>query len=207
MPPVAQIEIQQQLDSAAIPVQLVPFLDVTPEDLVDSVAVQDVKVMEQPVVEKPVEPIPLPDLEPSPSDVMRQLTGQRVLSAKALEQEVAPEEVAKPVAEPPAQVASVPQVYVEAQRSDNEPPLYPKHEKRLSREGKVTVRVSIDENGSVTGVSVIEESRYQGFNRAAVQAARKWKFTPATRGGVAVDSETDIEIVFRMTDPESRTVL
>jgi protein TonB len=202
MPPVAQIEIQQQIAAVAMPVQVVPKLDVTSEDLVDSVAVQELEVTEQPVAEKPAEQIIPPDLKPSPSDVMRQLTSDRVL-AKAVEQEVSQDEVTKPVVEPtPPQVASVPQVYVEAQRSDNKPPLYPKHERRLSREGKVTVRVSIDVNGSVKGVSVIEGSRYQGFNRAAVQAARKWKFTPATRGGVSVASETDIEIVFRMTDPE-----
>ena len=202
MPLVAQIEIQQQVASVAMPVQVVPKLDVTSEDLVESVAVQELEVIEQPVAEKSVEPTILPDVKPSPSEVMRRLTSDRVL-AKAVEPEVAPAEVTKPVVDPtPPQVASVPQTYVEAQRSDNKPPIYPKHERRLSREGKVTVRVSIDVNGSVMGVSVIEESRYQGFNRAAVQAARKWKFKPAMRGGVSVDSETDIEVVFRMTDLE-----
>ena len=202
MPPVAQIEIQQQIAAVAMPVQVVPKLDVTSEDLVDSVAVQELEVTEQPVAEKPVEPPMLPDVKPSPSEVMWRLTSDRVL-AKAVEPEVSQAEEAKPVVEPtPPQDASVPQAYVEAQRSDNKPPTYPRHERRRSREGEVTVRVSIDANGSVMGVSVIEESRYQGFNRAAVQAARKWKFKPATRGGVSVDSQTDIEVVFRMTDLE-----
>lgn len=201
------------------------------EDVVESVAVQELEVDEQLVPEKPAEPIippdvnlpdvnlpdiNLPDIKPSPTEVMRHLTADRVL-AKATQPTVAqpkavlpeteppktvPVEVPKPVVEPVPQVASVAQEYVEAQRSDNKPPRYPKKERRLSREGKVTVRVSIAVSGAVTGVSVLEESRYEGFNREARKAAHKWKFKPAMRGGVAVVSEIDIEVVFRLTDPE-----
>jgi protein TonB len=210
-PPVAHIEIQQQIASISMPSQVIPNLDVTSEELVESVAVQEFEVDEQPVVEKPaekpVEPIILPDVKPTPTEVMRQLTAGRVL-AKAAEPEATPAEISpaeatKPVVEPATpQVASVPQEYVEAQRSDNKPPAYPKKERRLSREGQVTVRITIDVNGSVKGAIVIEatRSRYQGFNTAAREAALKWKFTPAMRGGVPVESETDIEVVFRLTD-------
>ena len=205
MPPLAQIEIQQQVASVAAPTQVVPELDVTSEELVETAPVQELEVAELPEPEKVVESVfPAERLTPSPSDVMRLATTDRVLpkpaEPKPLEPEQAEPEVAKPAAQP--QAASVSQEYVEAQRSDNKPPPYPKKERRLSIEGQVTVRVTIDVKGSVKGVNVIEWSRYDGFNRAAVEAARKWKFTPATRGGVPVESQTDIEVVFRLTDPE-----
>lgn len=201
VPPVAQIEIQQQLASVATPLQAVPVLDVMSEEIVESVAVPELEVSEQPVLEKPAEPAMPPDVIPSPTEVMRQLATDRV-RATPVPPKAVPVEVVKPVVEPVPQVASVAQEYVEAQRSDNKPPRYPKKERRLSREGKVTVRVSIAVNGSVTGVSLLEESRYEGFNREARKAAHKWKFTPAMRGGVAIVTVIDIEVVFRLTDPK-----
>ncbi|MFT7536205.1 MAG: protein TonB [Hyphomicrobiaceae bacterium] len=205
VPPVAQIEIQQQLASVAMPLQAVPMLDVMSEEIVESVAVPELEVSEQPVLEKPAEPVMPPDVIPSPTEVMRQLATDRV-RAKPAKPKTVPVEVVEPAVEPAVepvpQVASVAQEYVEAQRSDNKPPRYPNKERRLSREGKVTVRVSIAVNGSVTGVSLLEESRYEGFNREARKAAHKWKFTPAMRGGVAVATVIDIEVVFRLSDPK-----
>ena len=202
-PPVAQIEIQQQIASVAVPMQVTPELEVTSEELVESVAVQELEVSEDPPLEKPAEAVLRPDVAPSPAEVMRSLTENPVLK-KAKASPPAPAEIVEPPVEPvePAPQPSVPQEYVEAQRSDNEPPPYPKREQRLSLEGQVTLRVSIDVKGAVTGVAFVERSRYRGFNRVAVEAVRQWKFTPATLDGVPVESETDIEVVFRLTDPK-----
>lgn len=216
VPPVAQIEIQQQIASIAVPEQVLPELEVTPEELQHSMAVADVEVQEPPEPVQPKQPVVRDAHEPTPTDLMSELTTARVLKkvppveteqeAKPVPPKPVPPKPAEakadePVTEPPQpEVASVPQEFVEAQRSDNKPPKYPRKERRLSREGEVTVRLSIDKTGSVTGVSVVEESRYSGFNRAAVRAARTWQFTPAMRGGVAVDSELDIEVVFRLSE-------
>ncbi|MFT4842317.1 MAG: hypothetical protein ACI90M_002791 [Candidatus Azotimanducaceae bacterium] len=48
-------------------------------------------------------------------------------------------------------------------------------------------------------VELVKKSRFHGFNTTAVATARTWRLAPATRGGVAVVSETDIEIVFQLT--------
>jgi TonB family protein len=58
----------------------------------------------------------------------------------------------------------------------------------------------VSTDGSVEHASLLTPSRYKGFNQSALAAARKWTFAPATRGGVAVKSETDIEVEFRLTD-------
>ncbi len=194
--PLAHIEIQQQQASAPAPTHVVKMPDVTAEEVVEEVAVHELVVSEEPVPEAPVEPtIFEAQVEPSPSELMSFATTERIRRKSpdpALE--TRQEELPQPVE------VSEPQVYVEAQRSDNKPPAYPRKELRLSREGSVTVSVSVDENGKVLGVALVEGSRFQGFNSAAIQAAREWVFAPATQDGVAVASEIHVEVVFQLTD-------
>ncbi|MFC4314488.1 TonB family protein [Steroidobacter flavus] len=45
---------------------------------------------------------------------------------------------------------------------------------------KVSVRVTIDKQGAVTGAVVEERGPSRYFQRLAVDAAKKWTFTPAT---------------------------
>ena len=60
--------------------------------------------------------------------------------------------------------------------------------------------VFVEADGSVADVTLKTPSRYAGFNRAALRAARGWQFDPATRGGVAVAGAIDVEVAFRLTD-------
>lgn len=194
--PLAHIEIQQQQASAPAPTHVVKKPDVTTEEVVEDVAVHELELHEEPIVEAPVEPTILDaPVEPSPSERMSFATTERIRRKSPDPVVDSPrEELPQPVE------VSEPQVYVEAQRSDNKPPSYPRKERRLSREGSVTVSVSVDENGKVLAVSLVEESRFQGFNIAAIQAAREWVFTPATQGGDPVASEIQVEVVFQLTD-------
>ena len=121
------------------------------------------------------------------------------LTNVALDSEDVPptEDATKPREEP------LPQQWVEAQQhSDNKAPVYPEKERRLKREGKVLLLVSVSAYGLVDSVLLLEPSRYPGFNRAAREAARGWRFMPATQGGVAVASQPKIEVVFRQPDAE-----
>jgi len=208
--PPAYIELQQQVASAPATTQLVPTPVVTVEDLIDEMAIHELDVSKQDVLEQPEDPAELvaePALTdeiivPAPSEIMGQVTLDRVRRKPPAPVVVTPIVVAsapQPTVVPPA---AQPQPDVEAQRSDNQPPTYPEKERRLAREGKVVVRVAIDEHGAVENVELHAPSRYAGFNRAALEAARKWNFTPAIQGGVAVASVTDVEVVFRLTSDE-----
>lgn len=63
-------------------------------------------------------------------------------------------------------------------------PSYPPLALRMRREGKVTVRLLVDETGKVADARVADGS--SEFNSEALKAARQWTYQPATKGGVPV---------------------
>lgn len=85
--------------------------------------------------------------------------------------------------------------------AENEPPPYPKRERRLGREGTVIVTASVDPAGHVTAVALKEASPYPGLNRAALAAVRKWRFSPTTENGVPVADDVDVPVVFQLRAP------
>jgi TonB family protein len=58
---------------------------------------------------------------------------------------------------------------------------------------KLVLVVQIDEMGRVTATTV-KESAHPRYDRMVTQAARDWKYTPATRDGVPVPSEQVVTI-------------
>lgn len=204
--PLAHLEIRHQQASSLAPQRTLPDPDVVPEQLVEHVVVNDVRVDEQTdeqtdesADEQAIASATVDDRMLSPSEVLQGVTLERVkvpspvpvVPAKSHEPQPAPAVVPK---------LSEPQVFMQAQRSDNVEPVYPARERRQMREGLVVVRIVVSTDGSVEHASLLTPSRYKGFNQSALAAARKWTFAPATRGGVAVKSETDIEVEFRLTD-------
>ncbi len=77
-------------------------------------------------------------------------------------------------------------------------PHYPSAARRAGREGVVVLRVLVAENGSAASVSVRETSGYDDFDNAAVQAVKKWRFSPARRAGQPVPSFHDVKVRFRL---------
>lgn len=202
----ARIEVQRQDESAPAPPEELWNPSVTSENIHEDVVLQELSVDIDLFVADPVPPVLDDDrLLPSPSEIMQLANLERVVPAApestsvALESEDVPptEDATKPREEP------LPQQWVEAQQhSDNKAPVYPEKERRLKREGKVLLLVSVSAYGLVDSVLLLEPSRYPGFNRAAREAAREWRFMPATQGGVAVASQPKIEVVFRQPDAE-----
>lgn len=58
------------------------------------------------------------------------------------------------------------------------------------------IRVTVGEDGRVRGVRVLKPS-HPAYDTLLIQAARRWVYEPALRGGVAVSSQLDIEIRLR----------
>ena len=86
--------------------------------------------------------------------------------------------------------------------SDNYPhflhrelPIYPQAARRMGREGKVILRLSIDETGKLQQVEVLESSGFE-FTRAAVEAVKKSTFQPARQNGRPVPSRALLPVQF-----------
>ncbi len=79
-------------------------------------------------------------------------------------------------------------------------PAYPATLKAQGIEGDVTVSVSIDASGKVTGVSIVQSSGQAAFDRAAQQAATEERFSPAVRDGHPVAFTLTYSYRFRIQD-------
>jgi protein TonB len=60
---------------------------------------------------------------------------------------------------------------------------YPLHLWDQDMEGETLLRVRVTDTGSVDSVEVVESSGYQDFDVAAVDGARRLRFTPARQDG------------------------
>lgn len=77
-------------------------------------------------------------------------------------------------------------------------PRYPNQAKRTNQEGTVVVGYTIGTDGSVTDVKVISSQPRHIFDRDAMDAVERWKFKPAMRDGVAVESTGERRIEFKL---------
>lgn len=80
------------------------------------------------------------------------------------------------------------------------PPAYPNELRRAKVEGSVTVAFVVDETGMVEDPRV-EKSSHPEFEKAALDAIRKWRFRPGRKEGQAVRSY--IVQTFRFRPPGS----
>lgn len=69
---------------------------------------------------------------------------------------------------------------------DRSPPNYPAISRRLGEQGKVMLKVELDETGRVTSARVIESSGYKRLDNAGLAAVKSWRCNPATRDGKPV---------------------
>lgn len=61
--------------------------------------------------------------------------------------------------------------------------------------GLVMVKVTIDEQGNVAATNVVKSSN-EGFDAAAVEALKKWKFKPASEDGKTIQISVTIPVKF-----------
>ncbi|MBC7985832.1 MAG: energy transducer TonB [Sphingomonadaceae bacterium] len=77
-------------------------------------------------------------------------------------------------------------------------PTYPSAMRRAGTEGRVTVRVRIGADGRVKEVQLVSATNDHFFEATRRQALSRWRFEPATRDGVRVESWQTQTVVFRM---------
>jgi protein TonB len=77
-------------------------------------------------------------------------------------------------------------------------PEYPAQELRAQRDGKVSVRVLIGADGRVRAVEQVSATSAAFFEATRRQALSRWRFKPATRGGVPQESWKTMSVRFEL---------
>lgn len=76
-------------------------------------------------------------------------------------------------------------------------PDYPEHLMDTGDEPVIAMHVTIEADGTVSEAHP-EGAHQAGFDEAALEAVRRWRFAPAMRDGVAVRSRVRVEVRFRL---------
>jgi protein TonB len=82
----------------------------------------------------------------------------------------------------------------------NAPPDYPAESRRRGEEGVVRLRLHVSAEGRVEQADVLASSGHPTLDRAALAAARRWRFRPANQAGVPVAATLATAVHFRLTD-------
>ena len=78
-------------------------------------------------------------------------------------------------------------------------PPYPLVARRLGKEGVVLLEVLVTPDGRAADVRMIRSSGFAPLDESAVTTVReRWRFVPARRDGVAVESRVTVPIRFRL---------
>lgn len=146
----------------------------------------------------PPAPQPLAIADPTPAPNAPQVTA-------------APPAPLPPIASPvaaapspaPAQSAAPPAPKVELPRSDadylnNPSPPYPPVSRRMGEQGRVMVRVCVDEKGLPQKAEVQKSSSHERLDSTAVATVLRWRFKPGTRGGVPEALCVNVPIDFKL---------
>lgn len=73
---------------------------------------------------------------------------------------------------------------------------YPLHMWDQDMEGETLLRVRVVDTGGVDSVEVVESSGYMSFDSAAVDGARRMRFTPARQDGKRIDVWAHVPVRF-----------
>lgn len=79
---------------------------------------------------------------------------------------------------------------------NNPPPAYPSLSMRMGEQGRVVVRVLIDADGLPQKAELHTSSGFLRLDRAAIDTAMKWRYTPGKRSGVAEAMWFNVPIKF-----------
>ncbi len=77
------------------------------------------------------------------------------------------------------------------------PPTYPAAALRRGESGSVVVRVDVDATGYANNITVIQRSGSRELDRAATDAVRRWRFSPAMSNGQPVPGSIEVPFDFK----------
>lgn len=76
-------------------------------------------------------------------------------------------------------------------------PAYPRLARRFGKEGKVVLRLFIDEHGRLLNVEIVEKAGH-GFDEAAIEVVKASAFRPAKLNGISVACKALLPVRFRL---------
>ncbi len=79
------------------------------------------------------------------------------------------------------------------------PPKYPYESRRLKEQGTVVLDVQLTPAGLVERIAVRQSSGFPRLDKAALEAVRRWRWSPTLRGGQPVAVRGVVEIPFALT--------
>ncbi len=82
----------------------------------------------------------------------------------------------------------------------NQPPVYPIEAARQHAQGTVTLLIHVSAQGRPQDVVIANSSGAESLDRAARNAVRRWRFTPAQNQGTPVPFDYSLDIRFILGD-------
>lgn len=159
---------------------------------------------------KPTPPDPQPEAKPQPERQQERVTTvETTLPPLAQDTIVVPQPppythptgtgtgTAPPV-DPPAPPPKLVLAELDGRYLSAFQPAYPASEQRREIEGSVRVRVLIGTDGRVKAVELVSSDSPGFFEETKRRALSRWRFTPATRGGVPEESWKVMTVRFQI---------
>ncbi len=76
-------------------------------------------------------------------------------------------------------------------------PKFPKNERKAGHQGTVVLVLIVGPDGLPRDIEV-SRALSPEFDQAAIDAVQKWKFSPATKGGIPVATRVTVEVSFHL---------
>jgi protein TonB len=149
-----------------------------------------VNLINPPPPEQPKAKPPKPPPKPVPKPIEPPKPQQLVAETPVVlpDEPVAPPPPPEPVIEAPPLPPQPVELSAELSVSCpvRSPPEYPRVSRRMNEQGKVILRVALNEEGRVEHVTIRTSSGYSRLDAAAVAAVKTWRCAPAIQNGIAV---------------------
>jgi len=84
----------------------------------------------------------------------------------------------------------------EAKLISSTPPVYPAAARQSNVQGNIVVAASVDTNGNVVEDTIVSGPMF--LRQAALDAVKKWKYSPALIDGKAAPSRVTVALNFRL---------
>ncbi len=146
---------------------------------------------------KPVVRQPVKRVEPKPLPLLTTTAPEMPAPAAIQPPPPAPPPPPEPIAAKPAPAPVIPPQF-NADYLNNPAPSYPALSRRLGEEGRVVLRVFVDERGLPARVELRSSSGHERLDGIALETVRQWKFVPARRGDQAVSAWVLVPISFSL---------
>ena len=82
----------------------------------------------------------------------------------------------------------------------NRPPAYPSLARKRGWQGTVLLEVDVQRDGMVKSIQINKSSSYKLLDREALDAVRKWRFSPGLKAGEPVPMKVIVPIHFLLQD-------